>query len=196
MNPGADITYREYFIRYPRLTIMTTNHPASTQSASVNPSFFRHLWQLITHPIGDNDAIQPTAKQASTSSEESIENSEARLRNPELAPPIAVLETPAFQAFTDYADGDEPADLALIELIPAELALLNLPGTQTKQQGEKALAEIADAQPANVLSGEESFEDDEQYLADLIPFELAALSEDVDKTLPDLSAFDSVLIKN
>ena len=196
MNPGADITYREYFIRYPRLTVMTTNHSASTQSASVNPGFFQHLWQLITHPIGDKDTIQPTAKQASTRSEESLENSEAELRNPELAPPVAVLESPTFQAFTDYADGDEPADLALIELIPAELALLNLPGTQTKQQTALALAEIADAQPANLLSGEESFEDDEQYLADLIPFELSELSEDVDRTLPDLSAFDSVLIEN
>lgn len=175
---------------------MTTNHPASARYTA-NPNLFQHLWQLITRPIGDKTAIQSDDRQASNSLEKKAPAS--KTRNPELAPPAAAIGASAFKEFADYAEGDEPTDLALLDLIPAELALLNLPGTQPKQQSKKSFAEVADTLSTHALTEEslskESF-DDEQYLADLIPLELSELSEDTEKTLPDLSSFDSALINS
>ena len=159
---------------------MKSNASTATQTAPAESNWIQQLWQRIAAPIGESSSGEPETR--------SKRDTKTSTRSPELAPPAAVIAPQTLKAFSDYAEEYEPAHIALIDLIPDELSLLNIPPAQTKASAtEPSLIETA-----NTLSNTEEFDcdDDEEFLSALIPSEdLADLSEDVEKTLPDLSAF-------
>ncbi len=185
---------------------MKTNDFIATKTAFIQSRWAQHLWQKVTAPTGhsftDKQPNQQSKMQASAS------KSKANTHAPEPASPPEIIETQTLSAFSDPSDEYEPADLALTELIPAELALLNILPTQpvalstktastktastkaaTNHQTQFALIEIA-----NTMTAEEAFDgnNDDEYLAALASSELSELSElfkEIEKVLPDLSAF-------
>ena len=129
--------------------------------------------------------------QGSTPTDESKKTT----RRSELALLPAMIGTQTLTAFSDRADEYEPTDLALIDLVPADLALLNISPAQpvapiakeaTTYQAKAALIEIA-----NTITAAEEFDcdDDDEYLAALVSIEVEEFFEEVEKTLPDPSAF-------
>lgn len=114
--------------------------------------------------------------------------------NVEIMPPFAVLTS-----FEDYAaDGEEPADLALLDLIPAELAELNLPYGQSNAgqtdaseqafglcldrpltEAEKIAAEMADFTPVGLSSLNIPFQQLAPATADSIKIEHSTASQDL-----------------
>ncbi len=103
----------------------------------------------------------------------------AKISNPaSKRPAVESPFDPAFSVpavFDDYAvEGEEPADLALLDLIPADLALLNLPlnlpcAVSAASPNSTALAVNASAQT--------DLTEDENELSCLIPTELSNLSQ-------------------
>lgn len=158
----------------------------------------QQLWQTVTVPIGDSATGKQNRAYNKLKKESRISN-----RNPELATPSVPINNQTLKAFSDYADEYEPADLALADLIPVELALLNVPPDQPRATGgqlqtdqtetervKTAQVEFSLTEIANSLSATEELDcnDDDELLA-FIPLELSDLSKDIEKTLPDLSAF-------
>ena len=161
---------------------MKSNASTATQAAPRESNWIQQLWQRIAAPISDASGD----KQAESAPQRGLE---ASTRSPELAPPVATIGSQTLKAFSDYAEEYEPAHIALVDLIPAELSLLDISPRQAQVPAETDSSLI---ETANAISTYEEFDcdNDEEYLSVLIPTEdLAELSEDVEKTLPDLSAF-------
>jgi len=182
--------------RYSRQTAMTTSHSTLEQTASNPPSWIQQLWQSLTNSIGSSSVNRQTDKQG-ISPRSACDQAKITAHNPKLSLSPALIGTQTLKAFSDHADEYEPTDLALIELIPAGLALLNIPPTQAKSPSNKEpnkeiVANQADAsliEVANTMTTDKEIDrefDDDDYLMDLIPFELSEISEN---TLPDLAAF-------
>ena len=151
---------------------MTANSP------SVPTSLFHKLGLLLTG----------SSKSLSTRTQ-SPDRIQPQTLSVEIVPPFAVLTT-----FDDYAaEGDEPADLALQDLIPAGLSELDLPQPHS---ASKPLQPATDKPPSCPLPAR-PLTDDEQLSADmneLTPAGLSQLNLSIAKVpskqhpLPDLSA--------
>ncbi len=136
------------------------------------------LWKMLTRPIGT------TSKGAGAVAKANGQKGRASdTLSTEPEPGVAPSN------FIDYAaEGDEPADLALADLAPPELALMNLDPAQVS----KSLI-VASSPMANSLATP----DDIAELSELGNLDLSALSlansapapQDTKSSLPDLSEF-------
>lgn len=175
---------------------MKTNNFIATKTAFSQSSWAQHLWQRVTAPTGSSSTDKQPNKQSKM--QKSASESKTNTHNPELAFPPEIIGTQTLRAFSDQSDEYEPADLALTELIPAELALLNILPTQPVASSTKAATnhqtESALIEGANIMTADEEFngDNDDEYLTALASSELSELSElfkEIEKALPDLSAF-------
>ncbi|MGC1307497.1 MAG: hybrid sensor histidine kinase/response regulator [Phormidesmis sp.] len=139
--------------------------------------WFKRMWATLTHSIGSTEGSTAKAKGGDAKAIASAQTA----REPDLD---AVINSPlsAPDNFIDYsAEGDEPADLALIDLVPSELSSINLVIKQVNGDSELP-----------VVGLEQDYLDyDNTELSELAPPGLGALAiEPKDlKNLPALSAF-------
>ncbi|MGB7084611.1 MAG: hypothetical protein WBD47_03595 [Phormidesmis sp.] len=95
----------------------------------------------------------------------------AQLRDEQFSVPQSLID--------DGLEADEPADLALSDLIPPELALLNLPGALSHAR-PKARTVSTYAASTSAFSISDLIGLDEVDLPDFIPSGLSALDLDLD----------------
>ncbi len=145
------------------LTTATAPRVSHPTTASEKVSWLKLLWNTLTRPIGtfskNNDVNTKSSRQKSSVSETLTAEPEPDF---------------ASKNFVDYAaEGDEPADLALADLAPPDLASMNLP-----LASNKSLIPV-------------SPDTDNDELSQLIPLSLSSLSQapQKDEDLPDLSDF-------
>lgn len=154
----------------------TISHADEISPAKVG--LLLRLWKMLTRPIGTSSKGNSSAAKANQQKGSGTSESLSADPEPSAAP----------SNFIDYAaEGDEPADLALADLAPPELALMNLPASQAS----KSLAVAS----SSLLAAPEEM----AALSDLGNIDLSALSDansapakaspDEATTLPDLSAF-------
>jgi two-component system, chemotaxis family, sensor histidine kinase and response regulator PixL len=125
-------------------------------------SWLQQLWRAFSRPIGDltTAGLGHNASTSATTASKITESEPGSAENSSFAPPDPLI---------DYAiDDDEPADLALIDLIPVGLASVNL----SAPRAETSTAE-ATTPPWPNLARSLS---DEDELANLAPLELSSLS--------------------
>ncbi|MEL7051753.1 MAG: hypothetical protein AAFV85_19865 [Cyanobacteria bacterium J06634_6] len=139
-----------------------------TTHIRTRPLLFRQIGRLLRrHPQPTEQPKQPR------------ENTEPQTR-PSTQLSVCVPSLPP-QTFIDYAaDGDEPADLALQDLIPAGLAAFNQPHFVPMPALSPQPSETAPACPINAcFLSERPFTEKEMNdaeLAELIPLELSKLN--------------------
>ncbi len=130
----------------------------SAASMPAKASWLKRLWTALSKPIGGSN---PTSRDP---------NHAEQGKN---AAKLNGSTTPSVPAnFTDYAaEGDEPADLALFDLVPSSLSEINLPFAQ--------------------LISEADFDSDSIDLAELTPLDLNAFA--IDSSSADPSAGSALL---
>lgn len=120
-----------------------TAHRLDDKNSTSANGLFKRLWTFLTQPIGGRDG-----------------NADVAESDPEPVP-LAAPDT-----FVDYAaEGEEPADLALADLTPADLSVMDLPDAQPIEMSKALVA----AQQPNL--------EDLDELAELAPASLTALSQ-------------------
>ena len=158
---------------------MQTNNFATAKAHS-KPNWLQQLWQRIADPVSRSaDSGQERSHHQTASSK----TTRVKTRSPELAPPRSPMNSQTLEAFSDYADEDEPTMLSFAYLIPEELALLDASSSQdvasvhrlTTTKRDKPMSVGFTSDPAANRTS------DDEYLLDLVPSELSELSVSVGK---------------
>lgn len=145
-----------------RQSAYRANH--SSQSTS-KISWLKRLQNLFTQPIGTVSKSSTRGNQKQNSPHNHTPLSEKQKLGSD-----AAFSAP--QNFIDYAaEGEEPADLALADLTPSDLSLVNLPSAQASTQS-------TDPSPARIETDPET-DPDSAELGELIP-DLSAFSQPPD----------------
>ena len=145
------------------LTTAAAPNVSRPTSAPVKVGLLKRLWNVLTRPIGVSTESQDTGAKSGHQKSSSPDSLLAE-PEPDFAP----------KNFIDYAaEGDEPADLALADLAPPELASMNLSSAQNK-----SLIPV-------------TIDPEGEDLSQLIPLNLGSLSQAPQESekLPDLSDF-------
>lgn len=136
----------------------TRIQPASTTASTpVKAGWVKRLWTTLSQPIG---GLNPSSQAINQSKQ--VKDATAQI-NSSTAP----FSVPA--NFVDYAsEGDEPANLALFDLVPSSLSEVNQPFAQ--------------------FTSEADFNSDSADLADLPPLDLSALTIDPSSADPSTNS--------
>ena len=147
---------------------MTTSIQASQQPHyyGSKASRLRQIWNKLTQRINPIN----TAEKGALSNHTNAQTLEAELDSDDSL-------FFASQNFIDYAaEGDEPADLALADMVPPSLALLNLPCASSPAEIENSLS-LASSNSTQFSAQTFEIDADTLELEELIPQGLSALAQ-------------------